>query len=395
MNNSFIDLSYCTILLLLLLLVSIVVVVVVIGQTLYDHLDPDKDTIRSQELSSKEVMDNEYSLMQNVGLLLEMANFTEIPRDVLLENLHDRNTSGIIVSVNSADYELLQVWTKGHEVIKRSMFSYLRDRLWALASPRHVERRSASVYTRVFLAVRSEGEERVHLKVFKQIHVNELEHLLPKGKIKMSNFDKRFLVASTCVGVAVPLVRALPVLADVQAMWLWGGAGLAAFIAGRTWVGYKNRRNQYLANLATTLYYKTVANNRGVLTLLCDRAQDEELKEAILAYVFLLHPPKAKDPGLHVYDTPETLKRRVEAWLVRHYKLENFQFDVDHALMKLDELGLVEYRHHGTLSVASLRDAVASLPVQGSQWVVRRDSESSDELVTSPRQEDKEAVDWR
>ena len=355
-----------------------------ISQILYDPLDPDKDTYRPNELSAKEVLDNEYKLLQKVGTLLDMANFTEIPKNVLLENLHDRNTSGIIVCVEPADYDVLRVWTKGHEKYKRSIFSYFRDRLQALVSPRHVGKRSASLYTRVCLAVRSKGEKRVFLKVFKEVHVNELEHLLPKGKIKMSTFDRRFLITSTALGVTVPLLRALPVLADVKTYWVWGGVGLAAFIAGRTWIGYKNRRNQYLANLASTLYYKTVANNRGVLALLCDRAQDEEVKEAVLAYAFLLHPRKAKDTGFVLYDTQETLKKRIEEWLVEHFKLENFRFDVEDALNKLEEPGLLVRRRHGTLSVVDMKEALSLLPGRSERWmalVARRDSESSDGLL--------------
>jgi len=326
-----------------------------------------------------------------------MANFTEIPKKILLDNLHDRNTSGIIVRVEPTDYDVLRVWTKGHEKFKRSALSYLKDRVYALFSPRHVEKRSANLYTRVFLAVRSKGEKRVFLKVFKDVHVNELEHLLPKGKIKMSKFDQRFLIASTALGVTVPLLRALPILADVKTYWVWGGAGLAAFIAGRTWIGYKNRRNQYLANLATTLYYKTVANNCGVLALLCDRAQDEEVKEAILAYAFLLNPGKAKDPGFVVYDTQESLKKRVEEWLVKHFKLDNFTFDVEDALQKLEELGLLVRRRHGTLSVVPMKDALSLLPGRSERWmavVARRDSESSDGLSLEA-DTDRETTGWR
>ena len=238
----------------------------------------------------------------------------------------------------------------------------------------------------------------MYLKVFKEVHVNELEHLLPKGKIKMSVYDKRFLMASTLLGACVPLLRAVPILGDVQTMWFWGGAGLAAFIAGRTWIGYKNRRNQYLANLATTLYYKTVANNRGVLTLLCDRAQDEEVKEALLAYSFLLNPRKAKDPGLLIYDTPDSLKGRVEEWLTKHFKLDNFRFDIDDALIKLDDLGLLVHRRNGTLSVVSMKEALSVLPGHAERWmavVARRDSESSDGQLKESEEQDREAGGWR
>lgn len=365
-------------------------------QLLYDALDPDKDTYQAKELSKKEILGAEYTLLQKVGNVLEMANFTEIPRENLISMLQDRNTSGIIVSVNHLDYELLRVWTKGHEVKKPSLLSYMRERASNLLNPWHIEGASAHVYTRVFLAVRSREEKLLHLKVFKEVHVNELEHLLPKGKLKMSTFDKRFLVSSVLLGACLPLVRVLPILSDFKVQWVWGGVGLAAFIAGRAWIGYKNKRNQYLANLATTLYYKTVANNRGVLTLLSDRAQDEEVKEAILAFTFLLNPLKAKQTDLHVYDTPESLKLRIEEWLMKHFQLQNFCFDIDDALAKLDDLGLLVRRRNGTLAVTNMKDALAVLPgasERGVSVVTRRDSESSDGQIGDGTQA-KELPSW-
>ena len=352
-------------------------------QLLYDAIDPDKDTFQTRQLSKKEVLDREYSLLQKVGNLLEMANFTEIPREELLTMLHDRDTSGITVSVNHSDYEHLQVWTKGLELKKRSLLSYMGDKMRSMLNLKHVEGTSVQLYTRVFLAVRSRGEKLLHLKVFKEVHADKLERLLPKGKIRMSAFDKRFLMSSVFLGACLPLLRVVPFLSELKVQWVWGGVGVAAFIACRAWIGYKNKRNQYLASLATTLYYQTISNNRGVLALLSDRAQDEEVKEVILAYTFLLNPLKAKDSDLLVYDTPESLKLRVEDWLNKHFQLQNFSFDIDNALAKVDDLGLLMRKRNGTLTVATMREALAVFPESAEHWkspMSRKNSDINDQM---------------
>ena len=163
------------------------------------------------------------------------------------------------------------------------------------------------------------------------------------------------------VGSGVIAVRSVPTLASYQLNWTWVLLGVAALAGTRAWVGYRNKRNKYLANLAATLYFKTVANNRGVLTLLADRAVDEEFKEAFLAYVFLLSPRNRRGvPGTaHTElppsrDTAEGLQERVEGWLVRQYQLTGFQFDVEDALGKLSELGLLVRHSDHTLSVLGL-----------------------------------------
>lgn len=361
-------------------------------------MDPDKDTHQSRVPSRKQVLDNEYYLLQRVEKLLDKANFFEIPRKQLLSLLHDRDTSGIIVSVDPSEYEQLRVWTRGWEVKNRSLYIRFKGFVGSLVSRGgRGSRPTPMAYTRVCLAVRSKGEKKLHLKVFKDIHANELEHLLPRGKLKMSTFDKGILVSSVLLGACLPFMRILPVLSDLKVQWMWGGVGLAAVIAGRAWMSYKNKRNHYLASLATTLYFKTVANNRGVLTLLTDRAQDEEFKEALLAYIFLLCPARNKSVDLPMYDTPDSLKHRIEEWLVGQIQVKDFSFDVTDALDKLNDLGLLVKRRNGTLTALTVPEALSVLPAPSERWLaggVRRDTESMDEQMRGEEQGKLSAPGW-
>lgn len=354
-------------------------------------MDPDKDTYQSRVLSRKEVLDNEYYLLQRVEKILDKANFFEIPREKLLSQLHDRDTSGVIISVDPSEYELLRVWTRGQEPTKVSLYTRVKNFVAALLRRQEgpVSESIPMTYTRVFLAVRSRGEKKLHLKVFKDIHADKLEHLLPRGKIKMSAFDKGTLTFSVLLGACLPFTRIVPLLSDFKIQWIWGGVGLAGLIAGRAWISYKNKRNHYLANLATTLYFKTVSNNRGVLTLLTDRAQDEEFKEALLAYTFLLCPAKSDSFDLPLYDSPDSLKHRIEEWLEQRFQLKDFSFDIDDALGKLSDLGLLVKRRSGSLTALSVPDALSVLPAPSERWSavgVRRDSQNLDEQIGEEHQ---------
>ena len=359
-------------------------------------MDPDKDTIEARELSRKEVLDNEYLLLQKVEKMLDKANFFEIPRMKLLSLLRDINTNGVIIHVDPSQYELLRFWTKGYEVERYSPLTRFKGFVSSLLRPRDSEVLMPMTYTRVFLAVRPKGEKKLHLKVFKEIHTNQLEHLLPKGKIKMSKLDRSFLASSVFLGACIPFMRVLPTLSDLKLQWIWGGVGLAGLIASRAWIGYKNKRNYYLASLVSTLYFKIVANNRGVLTLLADRAQDEEFKEAILAYTFLLSPQKDESSKIPIYDSPESLKSRIEMWLQKHFQLKDFSFDIEDALNKLDDLGLLVTRRNGTLTVVSMEDALRILPESSLTWWAlgaKRDSESLDEQLRTDSKKSL-AVGW-
>ena len=63
-------------------------------------------------------------------------------------------------------------------------------------------------------------------------------------------------------------------------------AGLGG-IAARQASNFINQRNRYMVVLARNLYFHSMADNRGVMTLLADRAADEDIKEEMLLYTAL------------------------------------------------------------------------------------------------------------
>ena len=312
----------------------------------------------------------------------------KVPSSQLKDLLKDHDTDGLRVSVDPTIYDTLQIWTRGRSSEAATIFRRVRHLLQRYLRP-GTEPGVKMMFTRVFVAVRFKSEKKLHLKVFKEVPCDKLEHLLPDGKIKMSKYDKMFLASGVVVGSCMVGLKSLPMLASYQLHWTWVGLGLAALAGGRAWVGYRNKRNKYLANLAATLYFKTVANNRGVLTLLADRAVDEEFKEALLAYVFLLSPLNRRGvPGTaHTplppsRDSPAQLQARVEQWLLLRYQLKGLQFDIQDALDKLSDLGLLVRHRDGSLSVLGLQEALEVLPRPVLQWRAMgalRDTESADE----------------
>ena len=339
------------------------------------------------KLTLKDLLDKEYLFKQELHMLLYKANYFRIPHEVVSRFLKEHDTwEGVRVSVDVDKYDTLEIWTRGRTTASVSWSAWLKHKLW---SPFRPQRQEAEKYTRVFVGVRSKGEKKLHLKVFKDVPSNTLEYLLPDGKILMSKFDKSFLASSVLLGATAILFRYAGILSNLKLDWTWVGLGVAGLIGARGWMGYKNKRNKYMVNLSRTIYFKMVSNNRGVVTLLTDRAQDEEFKEALLAYVFLLSPPNRRGiPGVAFtdakpdYDTPKSLKFRIEAWLAENYGVDDISFDVKDALDVLGNTGLLVRHPNGTLSVTSLREALEVLPDPSYQWETLgalRDSMSGDE----------------
>jgi hypothetical protein len=115
--------------------------------------------------------------------------------------------------------------------------------------------------------------------------------------------------------------------------------------------GYKNTKLNYMQTLSQGLYFKNLANNASVVYQLLRLAEDEEIKEALLAYHFLY---KSEKPL-----SMEELDNQVEQWFKDKFD-RNFDFDVEDGLVKLKKLGLVK-SSKDTLKALELEKAIALL----------------------------------
>jgi hypothetical protein len=86
--------------------------------------------------------------------------------------------------------------------------------------------------------------------------------------------------------------------------------------------------------LSDNLYFKNLDNNMGVFYHLIDAAEEEEVKEAVLAYSFLLTAKKSL--------TKKELDRRIENWLAEKWNC-HIDFEIGDAVNKLERLGLIRY----------------------------------------------------
>jgi hypothetical protein len=100
--------------------------------------------------------------------------------------------------------------------------------------------------------------------------------------------------------------------------------------------------------LSESLYFRNIANNSGVFPTLIDAAEEEELKETILAYTFLLQSPDLLNS--------QELDERIERWFKETYQKE-VDFDVEDALYKLQRLG-ISIEKNGKYGVVPISEAL-------------------------------------
>jgi hypothetical protein len=111
------------------------------------------------------------------------------------------------------------------------------------------------------------------------------------------------------------------------------GMGVLGSFVFKEWTKFKNRKIRFMKALSDNLYFKSLDNNAGVFHTLIDAAEEEDCKEAILAYTFLL---SVGTVGM----SAEALDNNIEQWFKNQHNCE-LDFDVKDALDKLLAMKLI------------------------------------------------------
>ena len=110
----------------------------------------------------------------------------------------------------------------------------------------------------------------------------------------MTWMDQGKIIFPTVTGAAVTIAKIVKgALFVAVAGTIWGMIALCAFIIGaigygvRSFLGYLRTKDRYQLSLTRNLYYQNLDNNAGVMFRLLDEAEEQESREAILAYYLL------------------------------------------------------------------------------------------------------------
>jgi len=214
----------------------------------------------------------------------------------------------------------------------------------------------------------------VLFKYFRHIARGDLEALFPNVRVVMSLFDQLALGVPALVGgvpILLKLVSTLTVLFIVAGFYLGlsgtihdndteqalaalsGLFALGAF-AFRQWGNFHRQSLIHQKQLTDNIYYRNINNNSGIFHYLIGEAEEQDWKEALLAYYCLL---TAKAPL-----TREGLGARVEELLVRVFDVRA-AFEIDGGLARLRALDLL-CESGGSFSVPPLADALARLDAE-------------------------------
>ena len=198
----------------------------------------------------------------------------------------------------------------------------------------------------------------LHLRLFRTVPKLDLETIFPNTTPLMRNLDKIKIAAPLIGGVVGIAMKFGPVIFGQEqgetGISLLGGVltALGTYIL-KTYLAYQKTREKFQTQVSKDMYFKGQANNSAVLNMIVDLGEEQEVKEALLAYAFL-----------H-YDTDyqhneKSLDDKIEEWLLDTFAVD-IDFEVDDALAKLKKMKLLNTDENGILSVVPIENSLTIL----------------------------------
>ncbi|MBT8435365.1 MAG: DUF3754 domain-containing protein [Gammaproteobacteria bacterium] len=320
----------------------------------YADIDPDADT-RQAGFDAPENTPPFVSLLDG---LLEKANYERVTEADLNRALSESSLFKIRLHVDFDDFSEVSLFARGQSNRTETISSWfgLRSKTIEFVNYDRVV---------VYLRIRDDFEHSkldsdlcragaTLLKLFRNVPRADLEMLFPNTRVRMRLMDKLLIgipaVVSGGIVLTTKLGASLVLLGSLFGYWMGvssqpvelNQAAVIALLAGAAALGgylwkqfnnFKNRKIRFMQALTQNLYFKNLDNNAGVFYRLANDAEEEESKEAILAYYFLLVSPESL--------TRSDLDRAIERWFDSQWNCQ-LDFEIDDALHKLLDLGLVE-----------------------------------------------------
>lgn len=319
----------------------------------YAPFNPDLDTVVIGDRSAREIGHASKRLSKSVAQVLRRGNYHCLDQGEILRAFTEQSLFPVKVEVNLNSFSEFLVYARGESMREETITTWFG--LWK-------KKVQVPAYDRVCLYIHCKEEAdipvkmrrrlkvdhqpgMIMLKLFRNIPKHDLEMLFPSYDVLMRTIDKLMLgIPALAAGVPVvtklgPALLALGVAMGVAE----GRATQASLVTGLTgmvmlgaylftqWTRFQFQKVLFMKVLSENLYFRNLDNNEGVLTRLVDDAEEEECKEALLAYFFLLRNGGELDS--------EALDQKIERWLHDKFDVDT-DFDVDDALSKLEELGL-------------------------------------------------------
>jgi hypothetical protein len=320
----------------------------------YARINPDRETI--DVLNGDQPDETDFELLNSkVQHMLEKANFEKLSDDQVRTAVEAGNTHGLKVKLDEDSLEEMAIWVRG-----RSTAPYNRR---TLAHPIKGETSMIAIFNRLAVITRPSGEATVQVRLFKDIPIRDVEALLPNANVRMGLKDAVMMVGggAGAVWTVVTKVLAVGLIVATQLLWV-----IALPLAGLFWKvfsGYRRAIRDRDSNRAKHLYFQSLGANRSAIHMISFMICEEEIKEAVLLYVFCLD---VESDGRSTSEA--AIKTEIERYLKNLTEVD-VDFDIDDAIETLSRMEL--WKDRSELRVIPATEAESKLEAHCQQGLSR------------------------
>lgn len=364
----------------------------------YEPFSPDTDLLLTREYTPEEKQRMQARVVAGVEDILRQANYVRVdPKNVEMIMTKESHY-GLDLFVDLDAFEELVIYYRGatnRKDERRRLRKFMRkeefdvpifQRVFILFKLKTFERRVEDVMKAEGLP-RREAEKKVrrlrkmlppqvrdgniYMKLFKNLPRSDLEMIFPNTVVRFRMMDKLKLGVTGGAGLGVGAVSAAGKIALVFSNPLTAAGAVAGLggIAFRQAMNFANQRQRYMVVMARNLYFHSLADNRGVMIKLADRAAEEDVKEEFLLYTVL-----AKE-AVYRSELP-VVDKAVENYLKEAFGIR-VDFDLDDALQRLLADRVVTEQPDGRLMALAPQQAALHID---SMWDRYLDDLADDDL---------------
>ena len=344
----------------------------------YEPFSPDSDLLKTRSYSGEERLVLQRRLVAQMADLLEQANFTRVDPANVHFILTKESAYGLDLQVDLDAFEEVLIYYRGATTVterRRDVRrAYMRwkevrvpvfqrmlllfklkpfdIRVREVMQEKQIDKKEAESYVRQLrgLLPATVSSDFIYIKLFKNMPRSDVEMIFPNTKVRFRLFDKIKFGVTAGGGLGMGLFGTVGKLAMISnPVTLFGALAGLGGIAVRQATNFLNQRTRYMVVLAQNLYFHAMADNRGVMTLLADRAAEEDFKEEMLLYSVL-----AKE-RVNANDLRQ-VDEAIEQYLFNTFGV-GVNFDVEDALDRLKQEGIVRTLPDGTLETLPPREA--------------------------------------
>jgi len=332
----------------------------------YRIFSPDVN-LAPNELENSNTSKIEADLTNMLRQTLIDGNFEKVSKENLNAAMEKEGIFPVSCQIDFDCFDYYEIYYQGSSTAKEEI------KTWNPFKKKEVE---FNLYDRIVFFFKVKNEDffhsdkkntkpgipgKIYIKFFRNIPESDLEMIFPNPKPEMKFIHKMQIFLPLLAGFGVLIQKTI-----IEPNFNSGSnplqeglsIGLVVFLIVlggyvlRTFLGYKNVVQSFLGEIAKSLYFKDKGNNQGVFNMLIDSAEEEECKEALMAYYFLLNSNKKM--------TEETLDNAIEEWMEIKHKTK-IDFEVDDAIRKLEEKNLVIRDTNGILTALNLDEALSRM----------------------------------